>query len=102
MSNGKGYIYAELKVTNPEVFYGEYMEKVTPVLQKWGATLAIAGGEPRVLEGDRVVERVVLVEFESPEKANEFYYSEDYQAVIDYRFRSADTHLYMLNGHSQS
>lgn len=94
----KGYIYAELVVTNPEDFYNEYMTRVGPVLEKWGATFAIAGGEPKVLEGDRAVERVVLVEFESPQKAHDFYHSPDYQAVIGYRTRSADSHLYLLEG----
>lgn len=98
MQNQKGYIFAELVVTNPEYFYSEYMTRVGPVLEKWGATFAIAGGEPQVLEGDRKVERIVLVEFDSPQKAHEFYHSADYQAVIDYRFKSADTHLYLLQG----
>lgn len=97
----KGYIYAELVVTNPEEFYNEYMTRVGPVLEKWGATFAIAGGEPKVLEGDRAVERVVLVEFESPQKAHDFYYSPDYQEVIGYRTRSADSHLYLLEGTAQ-
>lgn len=94
----KGYIYAELVVTDPEYFYNEYMTRVGPVLEKWGAIFAIAGGEPEVLEGDRRVERVVLVEFESPEKAREFYRSQDYQDVIGYRTRSAKTDLYLLEG----
>jgi uncharacterized protein (DUF1330 family) len=97
----KGFIYAELVVTDPEYFYNEYMTRVGPVLEKWGATFAIAGGEPQVLEGDRNVERVVLVEFESPEKANEFYHSEDYQEVIGYRTRSSKSHLYLLAGTAQ-
>ncbi|MBW1248725.1 DUF1330 domain-containing protein [Pseudomonas tolaasii] len=94
----KGFIYAELVVTDPDYFYNEYMTRVGPVLDKWGATFAIAGGEPEVLEGDRNVERVVLVEFESPEKAREFYHSQDYQDVIGYRIRSAKTDLYLLEG----
>lgn len=61
-------------------------------------TWTLLGGEPQVLEGDRKVERIVLVEFDSPQKAHDFYHSADYQAVIDYRFKSADTHLYLLQG----
>ncbi|WP_444756690.1 DUF1330 domain-containing protein [Pseudomonas sp. A014] len=94
----KGFIYAELLVTDSDYFYNEYMTRVGPVLDKWGAKFAIAGGEPEVLEGDRNVERVVLVEFESPERAREFYHSQDYQDVIGYRIRSAKTDLYLLEG----
>lgn len=98
MGTPKGYIYAELEVTNSEYFYSEYMPRVTPVLDKYQAKFLIAGGEPEVLEGGRVVKRVVFLEFESPQRAREFYHSVDYQDVIGYRFASARTHLYILEG----
>lgn len=95
---GRGYIFAELKVTDEKHFYDVYMPRVTPVLEKYGAKFIVAGGNPRVIEGGREVKRIVLLEFESPERAEEFYYSNAYQAVIDDRFRSADTHLYFFDG----
>ncbi|WP_418315507.1 DUF1330 domain-containing protein [Piscinibacter sakaiensis] len=94
----KGYIFAELEVTDPELFYSEYMPRVRPVLDKYQAKFLIASDAPKVLEGDRVVKRIVFIEFESPARADEFYHSKDYQDVIDYRFRSARTHLYMMDG----
>ncbi len=94
----KGYIYAELEVTNPEYFNAEYAPRVQPVLQKYGAKFLISGGQPQVREGDREVKRVVFLEFESGEKAREFYDSSDYQDVIGYRFDSARAHLYILEG----
>ncbi|BEU28540.1 DUF1330 domain-containing protein [Paraburkholderia sp. 22B1P] len=97
----KGYIYAELKVTDPEYFYAEYMTRVKPVLEKYQAKFAIAGNDPEVLEGHKNIQRVVLVEFETLAKAKEFYHSTDYQEVIGYRFRSADTHLYIIEGAQQ-
>lgn len=96
--SAKGYIYAELEVTNHERFYNEYMPRVQPVLAKWNAKFLIGGGDPQVLEGDRVVKRVVLVEFESVEKAKEFYHSKEYQEVSGYRYDSAKTHLVILEG----
>ncbi len=100
-SKSKGYIFAELDVTDPELFYSEYMPRVRPPLEKYGAKFLIASDKPEVLEGERVVKRIVFIEFESPERAREFYHSKDYQEVIDYRFRSANTHLYMLDGVEQ-
>lgn len=94
----KGYIFAELDVTDAGHFYDEYMPRVRPVLEKYQAKFLIASDSPKVLEGDRVVKRIVFIEFESPERAHEFYYSKDYQDVIGYRFDSAKTHLYMLDG----
>lgn len=96
--SAKGYIFAELEVTDAKVFHDEYMPRVRPVLEKYGARFLVASDAPRVLEGDRVVKRIVFIEFDSPERAREFYHSKDYQDVIDYRFRSARAHLYMLDG----
>ena len=101
MQNSKGYIYAELDVTDPAYFYAEYMPRVRPVLDKYGAKFLIASDSPEVLEGDRTVKRIVFIEFESPRRAREFYHSKDYQDVIDYRFKSAKSHLYMLEGIEQ-
>ncbi len=98
MSTTKGYIYAELEVTDPEYFNAEYAPRVQPVLQKYGAKFLVAGGAPEVREGDRVVRRIVFLEFDSPQRAREFYDSPDYQEVIGYRFVSARAHLYILEG----
>ena len=98
----KGYIYAELEVTNADVFYGEYMPRVRPVLEKYDARFLIATNDPLVLEGGRDVKRVIFLEFESPARAREFYHSKDYQDVIGYRFESSKAHLYMLDGVKES
>lgn len=98
MSTAKGYIFAELEVTNPAYFNTEYAPRVAPVLEKYGAKFLIAGGEPEVREGDRSIKRIVFLEFESAARAREFYDSKDYQDVIGYRIESALTHLYILEG----
>lgn len=98
MSKQKGYILAELDVTNAAYFYAEYMPRVRPVLEQYGAKFLVATDAPEVREGDRVVKRVVFIEFDSPARAREFYDSKDYQDVIGYRFDSASAHLYILDG----
>ena len=101
MPNSKGYIFAELDVTDPAYFHAEYMSRVRPVLDQYGAKFLIASDTPQVLEGDRSVKRMVFIEFESPQRAREFYHSKDYQDVIVYRFKSSSAHLYMLDGIEQ-
>ena len=98
MNTQKGYIYAELDVTNADYFYKEYMPRVRPVLDQYGARFLIATDEPEVIEGDRTVKRVIVLEFDSPLRAREFYHSKDYQDVIGYRFDSSKAHLYILDG----
>ena len=69
MAKPKGYILAELDVTDAAYFHGEYMPRVRPVLDQYGAKFLIATNDPEVLEGGRVVKRVVFIEFESLARA---------------------------------
>jgi uncharacterized protein (DUF1330 family) len=96
--SSKGYIYAELDVYDAPTFYDDYMVKVRPILEDYGAVFLCATDNPQVVEGGRAVKRVILIEFESPARAREFFYSEAYQSIIDIRFRSASAHLYFLDG----
>lgn len=100
-STVKGYIYAEVEVTDPVAFNAEYAPRVQPVLERHGARWLVAGGAPDVREGGRAVTRVVLLEFDSPQAARAFYDSKDYQDVIGYRLASARTHLHILEGTAQ-
>lgn len=94
----RGYLIAELDIKDSEIFYKEYAIRVEPVLKKFGARFLIATDRPEVIEGGREVKRVVLIDFETPEVAREFYYSREYQEIIGFRLKSAATHLYITEG----
>lgn len=94
----KGYLFAELGVTDNELFYNEYVVKVRPILKAYGVRMLSATDNPDVIEGGRNVKRVILLEFDSMERLKEFYYSDAYQEVAQIRFKSAKTHLYLLEG----
>src|SRR5947199_83588 len=98
MTARKGYLFAELDVLDAQHFYEEYMPRVRPVLEEFGATFLAASDAPVVKEGGREVKRVVLLEFESLQRAEAFYHSEGYHAIIGYRFKSAPSHLYVFEG----
>jgi uncharacterized protein (DUF1330 family) len=96
-----GYIVAEVTAHDAET-YAEYVERSTPVLEKYGARLLVhafsADGDVVVKEGGRSFERLVVVEFDSLDRVTEFYHSEDYQQVIGLRHESADSHVYHASG----
>ncbi|GKX61779.1 hypothetical protein SOASR032_03480 [Pragia fontium] len=94
----RGYLFAELRVLDSEVFYQDYMSRVEPILKKYEARFLVSSNVPEVLEGGRNVPRVIILEFSSVNVAKDFYYSQEYQEIITYRFRSAYTHLYILDG----
>lgn len=74
------------------------MTKVKPILQEYDAKFLVATDSPEVIEGERVVPRIIFLEFSSVEKAKAFYYSKEYQDIIDFRFQSSSAHLYILEG----
>src|SRR4051812_47807526 len=98
MKAAKGYLFAELDVLDSAHFYEQYMPRVHPVLKAYGAIFLAGSDAPVVKEGGREVKRVVLLEFESLQRAEEFYHSKDYQAIIGFRFDSARSHLYIFEG----
>ena len=59
------------------------------------------GGHPKVLEGSGPPPRSVLLEFDSPECAMEWYNSPQYQAALQIRLRSARNKVVMLTEHSE-
>ena len=63
-----------------------------------GATILAFDQNAEQIEGEWHGSQTVLLEFESLQRAQEFYHSEDYQAVIGYRFDSARSHLYIFEG----
>jgi uncharacterized protein (DUF1330 family) len=93
----KGYIYAELEVTDPALFE-TYRPLAAASIAEFGGHYAVRGGNPKVLEGDGPPPRSVLLEFDSPERAMEWYNSPQYQAALQIRLRSAKTKVLMLTG----
>jgi uncharacterized protein (DUF1330 family) len=97
----KGYIYAELEVTDPALFE-TYRPLAAESIAEFGGHYAVRGGDPKVLKGDGPPARSVLLEFDSPDRAMEWYNSPQYQSALKIRLRSAKTKVVMLTGHSEA
>ena len=93
----KGYLFAEIAITDPET-YQQYMPLAAAAIAAFGGRFLIRGGDADVVEGGREVKRTVLVEFESIERAREFYHSPQYQAAAEVRQRASTGHVYLLTG----
>ena len=96
----KGYIYAEVEITD-EAEFKKYQPPAVASLAAFGGRIIVMGGDPKVLEGGQNVRMSVLVEFDSRERASEWYHSPEYQAAIPIRQRGANTHLVLLTGHAE-
>ena len=64
----KGYVYAEVDITDPEQ-YEKYRELAPASIASFGGKYLIQRGRPETLEGDRHPELVVMLEIENRERA---------------------------------
>ena len=93
----KGYILAEIEVTDPET-YKQYMPLAAAAIAAFGGRYLVRGGEVQPLEGDYDPRRTVLIEFDSPEQARAFYYSAQYQEAVAIRRRCSRGRLVLFSG----
>jgi len=72
--------------------YQEYMRQVKPVIEAAGGRYLVRGGAHKVVEGNWYPRRLVLLEFPSMAVAQDFYLSDEYQALKALRLRSSTAH----------
>ena len=91
------YVIADVEVTAPELF-AEYRELVVPTVNAYGGRYIARGGATEVLEGDRVPNRTVIIEFPSMEQAKAWHDSEEYAHPKDMRIRATNSHVIVVEG----
>ena len=93
----KAYVLVQVEVTNPEQ-YAEYMTLSPGIIEKFGGKFIARGGRSATLEGTPARGRVVVVEFPSFERAQEFYKSADYEAARKARAGAATAQFVLVEG----
>jgi uncharacterized protein (DUF1330 family) len=73
------YVIADIEVRDPEA-YEEYRRAVRPTIEAFGGRFLARGGGVVRLEGDWTPKRIVILEFESLERAREWWSSDLYAA----------------------
>jgi uncharacterized protein (DUF1330 family) len=94
----KGYVIAELEITDPALFE-TYRPMAASAIAAFGGRYLVRGGDPEVLEGSDPTRRSVILEFESRERALEWYNSPQYAPAKQIRQKSAKTKAVILTGH---
>ena len=92
----KGYIVADIHVRDKEGFE-KFREMAKPVLEEYGAKVLVRTPNAEGREG-KEPGVVVVLEFESMDKARKFYESEAYQAAKAVREKGCDTDLFLAEG----
>jgi len=91
------YIIANVRVTNAAQ-YEEYKTFSTLAMQAHGAEVLVRGGAIRVLEGDWHPDRLVLLKFDSVDKARAFYDSPEYGKARQARMGAAIMSMVVVAG----
>ena len=73
----KAYVIVDINVTDPEKYEG-YRALAGPAVEGAGGRYLVRGGTTAVLEGDRVPNRIVILEFPDLGAARAWYDSPQY------------------------
>ena len=93
----KGYILAELTISDWAAFR-PYRDQAGATVEAYGGRFLVRGGDPALIEDDEAAGLIVVLEFESPERAMEWYNSPGYQAILPIRLDNATTRLVRATG----
>ena len=92
----KGYIVGDIHVRD-KVGLEKFIEMVKPILKEYDAKVLVRTPNAEAREGKKTG-IVVVIEFESMDKARKFYESEAYQAAKAVRDKACDTDLFLAEG----
>jgi uncharacterized protein (DUF1330 family) len=91
------YVIVEIEVQD-SVGYEEYKKLAGATVDAHGGKYIVRGGKTEVLEGDWQPKRIVVLEFESMDRAKEWLNCEEYREPRKMRHRTAKTNMILLEG----
>jgi uncharacterized protein (DUF1330 family) len=91
------YLISTIEITDP-AGDEEYRKLVAPVLQQYGGRFLVRGGTIHCLEGEWRPKRVVVVQFDSVEKAKAFNDAPEYAQAKAIRHRTAVSSVIVVEG----
>lgn len=89
------YVIVDIEVIDPEGY--EEVKALTPAtVAAYGGRYLARGGRTETLEGDWTPRRLVILEFESVERAHEWLDSPEYSPIKAVRHRCARTNMVVI------
>lgn len=92
------YVIIDIAVTD-QGLYEEYVGRVPAVVEQYGGRYLVRGGEVVALAGDWHPERIVVLEFESSEQAQEYLTSPEYLALGPLREKCTASRAIIVQGY---
>jgi uncharacterized protein (DUF1330 family) len=91
------YLISQIDVHDPKG-YEEYRKLVGASLTKYGGKFIVRGGRIDVLEGSWNPKRVVICEFDSLERARQWYESAEYRPAMVIRQKTSQANIIVVEG----
>ena len=91
------YVIVHIEVLDP-VLYERYKELAPASIAAYGGRYVARGGRTELLEGEWQARRVVILEFESLERARSWLESPEYREARALRHRAARTLMIVTEG----
>jgi uncharacterized protein (DUF1330 family) len=92
-----GYVIVDIEVNDPER-YAKYIALAPPTIAAFGGRYLARGGRTEVLEGTWNPRRTVILEFESFERAKEWWSSDRYREAKALRQSCSVGNMILVEG----
>jgi uncharacterized protein (DUF1330 family) len=92
-----GYVIAEVEVTDPTTMQ-KYGEKVPETLAPFNHHYLVRGHNIQALEGEPPKGGIVIIAFDSAQKAREWWDSPAYDAIKPIRHSAAKSRIFIVEG----
>jgi uncharacterized protein (DUF1330 family) len=91
------YVIVEIDIVDP-VGYEQYKKLAGATVEKYGGKYIVRGGKTESLEGDWQPKRIVVLRFESTQRAKEWLNCKEYREPRKMRHRTARTKMIVVEG----
>jgi uncharacterized protein (DUF1330 family) len=91
------YVIVEIDIVDP-TGYAEYKKLAGATVEKYGGKYIVRGGAVETLEGDWKPNRIVVLEFDSVQRAKDWLNCEEYREPRKMRHRTAKTKMIVVEG----
>jgi uncharacterized protein (DUF1330 family) len=99
MTEAKAFVIVQIAINDRDGYHEYEVAGHQEVFDRFSGKVVGLDEGVEVVEGSWPCTRTVLIEFPSKELARSWYESEDYQAVVGLRHRSATSNLVIVAGY---
>lgn len=91
------YFMASIRISDPNE-YQKYLDRSEEVFARFNGNYMAVDNLPDVIEGEWSYSRAVLIRFGCKEDFEDWYQSEDYQEILQYRLSAATCDTILIHG----